>query len=286
MPKPRNPNKAARDAYFTPVETSAWCLSKLNDVIPLKGLNALEPAVGGGSFIRGDTFGLNWTTNELYSEFAQGFVPNYSIDFTSDKDRESLGEFDIIIGNPPFGDTASRLAKKFVKLALEMAPVVAMVLPRGCRRGRFQDSLPKDVRVVMDIDLENKTFELPEGKKKEVGCCWIVFAREEGYERPQNLDYETVGYRGLNGISEPPDWATHGIGLVHNAKKLYDVQSPDFVKGSLATYWVELKTDLEVKALYELDFDDLINRTQTSFPRLCWHEAMTYLNHKILELKM
>lgn len=284
MPKPRNPNKAARDAYFTPATTAAWCLSELNKIVPLKGLRALEPAVGAGSFVLADEFNLEWTTNELYSEFAQGFQSDYSIDFTSDKDRANLGNFDLVIGNPPFGDTASRLAKKFVKLSLEVAPVVAMVLPRGCRRGRFQDSLPSDVRVALDLDLVDKTFELPNNETKQVGCCWMVFIREPGYERPQQLDYETVGYRGENGGNEPPEWATHGIGLVHNAQKIYDVKSPDFVKGSLATYWVELKTDEEVAALYRLNFQDLIDRTQTSFPRLCWHEAMTYLNRELRQL--
>lgn len=283
MPLPRNPNKAAKDAYFTPVETCEWCLSKLSEIVDLSGLKVLEPAAGSGNFVKAGSFGLNWTSNEPYPEYSQGFEADFSGDFTDNKWRATLGTFDAVISNPPFGDTASRLAKKFVNLSLELAPLVAMVLPKGCRRGRFQDQLPKDVKIVQDLDLDCE-FILPDGTTKKVGCCWMVFQRVEGYSRPQILEYEPYGYRCLNGVADPPSWATHGIGLVHNANKLYDVNDPEFKRGSLATLWLELSTEEQKKALYSIDLKPLIVRTQTSFPRVTWHEAMTYLNKAIREV--
>ena len=239
MPKPRNANRADKDAYFTPVELCSWCLDQLNDVVELDGAKALEPSVGSGNFIKGSSnYSLDWTTNEPFVQYADGFEPTHQGDFKDQNFRDSLGEFDVIIGNPPFGDTASRLAKKFVVWALEMAPVVGMVLPKGCRRGRFQDSLPEDVKIVQDIDLPDSRFITPDGTLKPVGCTWMVFQKVKGYSRPQQLDYEPNGYKGENGGKHPPEWATHGIGLVHNANWLYTVADEDFTIGSLATFWV------------------------------------------------
>ena len=164
-----------------------------------------------------------------------------------------------------------------------MAPVVGMVLPKGCRRGRFQDSLPEDVKIVQDMELPDPRFLLPDGKLKKVGCTWMVFQRVPGYVRPQQLDYETYGYQGKNGEKWAPEWATHGIGLVHNANRLIDVSDPDFEFGSLATFWVELTERKQIDAFWGLDFTDIIKKTQTSFPRLAWHEAMTGLNKAIRE---
>lgn len=279
MPKPRNENRSVKDTYFTPTELCSFCLDSLNETIPLSGLKVLEPSVGSGNFIKASqNFDLNWTTNELYPEFGDGFKPSHQGDFRDEAFRKSLGQFDIVIGNPPFGDTASRLAKKFIMWSLELAPVVAMVLPKGCRRGRFQDSLPKDVKIVQDLELPNSEFITQDGSLKKVGCTWMVFQRVEGYDRPQQLDYETYGYKGENGGKEAPEWATHGIGLVHNANRFYDTSLDDFTIGSLATFWVELKTEDQIKAFNSLDFSALCARTQTSFPRLTWHEAMTGLN--------
>ena len=159
-----------------------------------------------------------------------------------------------------------------------------MVLPKGCRRGRFQDTLPEDVKIVQDLELPNSAFITQDGTLKEVGCTWMVFQRVEGYVRPQQLEYEPYGYRGKMCGNEPPEWATHGIGLVHNANRFYDTSAEGFTVGSLSTFWVELTTEKQLKAFRELDFTELCARTQTSFPRLTWHEVMTVLNRALREM--
>lgn len=279
MPKPRNANRADKDAYFTPTELCSWCLDQLDTVVSLNGARVLEPSVGSGNFVKAASeYSIDWTTNELFTQYADGFEPTHQGDFKEQVFRDSLGKFDAVIGNPPFGDTASRLAKKFVAWSLDLAPVVGMVLPKGCRRGRFQDSLPDDVKIVQDLELPDSRFITPDGQLKPVGCTWMVFQRVEGYSRPRQLDYEPFGYQCENGGKHPPEWATHGIGLVHNANRFYTLSDDDFSIGSLATFWVELKTEAQIKAFSSLDFSELCARTQTSFPRLTWHEAMTGLN--------
>ena len=156
-----------KDAYFTPPEAVKWGLNRLNKLYPLNGKKALEPSCGSGVFVRESAeWGLKWTTNELFPEYAQGFVPDFSLDFGK-ANLDPLGHFDFCIGNPPFGKSTT-LARKFVLRALEISDVVAMVLPWGCRRITFIDKLPRDVRVVIDEDLEDDGFLLPDGSTKKV----------------------------------------------------------------------------------------------------------------------
>ena len=160
-------SKEFKDAYFTSLDDAKWCIEKLSDLYELEGKIALEPAAGSGVFLRASKkTGLNWVTNELHPQFAQGYEADFNIDFVND-DRSELGRFDFIIGNPPFGD-ASRLAKKFLKYSMEMTDVVAMILPKGLRRHTYWDkSIPRDFKIVVDEVLPGQTFDLPNGKPKK-----------------------------------------------------------------------------------------------------------------------
>jgi predicted RNA methylase len=125
-------SKEVKDAYFTKPETAKWCINQLQEHYTLKGKTALEPACGSGAFVEAaEGTGLKWKTNELFPEFSQGYSHDFNIDFAKG-DISPLGTYDFVITNPPFGH-ASTLAKKFIKRSLEIAPVVAMLLPKGCR---------------------------------------------------------------------------------------------------------------------------------------------------------
>ena len=68
----------------------------------MEGLRVLEPSAGSGNFVKGSSrYNLNWVSNEPYLEYAQGFEPDHQGDFKEESFRESLGKFDIVIGNPP-----------------------------------------------------------------------------------------------------------------------------------------------------------------------------------------
>lgn len=266
--------KKFEDAYFTKPETAKWCIDRLAGLYDLEGKTALEPACGSGVFVTSSNgSGLNWTTNELFPEFAQGFQHDFNIDFGK-ADLSAFSHFDFIITNPPFGHS-SMLARKFVKRSLEKADVVAMILPKGCRRHTSIDKdIPQDVKVVVDEDLPDSTFLLPDGTERTVGCVFMVFERVRGYKRGYLIDQEPVGYRAESGSSEWPDWATHGVGCLHTAGKYFGRERE---KGCLETYWLEL-TPKQAKVVGAIDWAPIIKRTQTSIPRLLAGEVRTAIN--------
>jgi len=266
--------KEIKDAYFTKHETAKWCIDQLAKLYDLKGKSALEPAGGSGAFVvASQGTGLKWKTNELFLEFAQGFKHDFNVDFAKG-DLSSLGTYDFVITNPPFGKSSS-LARKFVRRSFEIAPVVAMILPKGCRRGSAIDKLPPGVKVMLDVDIPNAVFVLPDGSEKPVGCVFMVFEKIPGYLRPQILDYEPEGYRAWAESCDWPDWATHGVGLMYSPGKVFRRNERD--KGFLATLWLKLD-DRQDKLIDALDVEWLIARTKTSIPRLVGPEIITELN--------
>ena len=272
--------KEIRDAYFTKEATAKWCLDQLSALYPLKGKTALEPACGSGAFVKAsDGLGLVWKTNELFPEFSQGYTHDYNVDFAKGN-IATLGRYDFVITNPPFGH-ASFLAKKFVSRALEIAPVVAMLLPKGCRRGTAIDRLPSDVKVVLDVDIPDGAFVLPDGKEKKVGCVFMVFERCEGFVREKLLDYSPVGYRGESGGQEWPEWATHGVGLFMWGAGVQLVRG-ERERGYLYTYWLDL-TPEQAEKFQNLDLVWLVEKTKTSIPWLGAPEVITELNKLLNE---
>ncbi len=198
------------DAYFTSESDAKWALSELSKIYDLKGKRVLEPAAGSGVFpTTAKKLKMKWTTNDLYPEFSQGFDSDFNLDFAQD-DITALGTFDFVISNPPFGK-GSRLAKSFVLKSLEISPVVAMVLPKGIRGAGFVDkALPKNVKIVLDLDLPDSVFLLPDGTTRKVGCAFIVYEKVEGYERDLIVTAdEPIGYQFEEGRHDWPDWATH-----------------------------------------------------------------------------
>ena len=269
------------DAYFTPLDSVRWCFDTLAELYELKGKRALEPSCGGGAFIKGakDT-GLRWTTNDLFPEHSKGFVADHNVDFV--KDLSLFTGFDFVIGNPPFG-YASLLAKKFVLCALEVSKVVAMVLPKGCRRWKFIDSLPEDVCVRFDQELPNNNFELPDGSVKKVGCTFMVFERVSGYVRKPLLNLGELPFTWEVGGFHPPEWATHGLGMYGSTanRKFTVTECEGLFKGSMETFWMGLTTE-EAKMFEKLTLDCVLAATQTSIPRLTWREVVTQWN-KVLD---
>jgi len=278
--------KKFNDAYFTSMDDAKWCIEKLDALYDLDGKIALEPAAGSGVFLRASKkSGLNWVTNELYPEFARGYDADYSIDFGKD-DLTELGRFDFVITNPPFGN-ASMLARKFVKRALEVSDVVAMLLPRSCRRGSTIDrDIPDDVKIVLDEDLPGGTFDLPDGTTRDVGCVFIVYERIPGYSRGKLCEYSPGGYR-----AEPmefrkkihkvedfwPDWATHGVCVWGSAGKVFDRSRPVPFSSSVL---LQL-TDQQANVVKNIDWTEEVRRTCTTTPRITYPVVITIINQAL-----
>ena len=277
--------KKFNDAYFTSLDDAKWCIDKLAALYDLDGKIALEPAAGSGVFLRASKkSGLSWVTNELYPEFAQGYEADFSVDFGKD-DLTELGRFDFVITNPPFGHS-SMLARKFVKRALEVSDIVAMLLPRSCRRGSTIDKdIPDDVKIVLDEDLPGGTFDLPDGTTRDVGCVFIVYQRIPGYSRGKLCEYEPDGYRAeYAGVPKAdrtedwfPKWATHGICLWGSAGKTFDhTRAVPYREQLLFGFTKE-----QAATFLAIDWEKVYSRTRTSMPRLTEAEVITEINHTL-----
>ena len=271
-----------KDAYFTHPDDVEWCIRQLDRLYGIKGKTALEPAAGANVFVKAAPQ-LKWTTNELFPEFAQGEDHDYNLDFAT-ADLSVLGQFDFVIGNPPYGRN-SMLARKFVLRSLEVSNVVAMVVPKGLRRHTIWDKhFPDDCKVVFEESLPNSTFSLPDGQVKEVGTFFLVLERIKGYSRGILLDQEPNGYKSLETWNRKeelvagawPEWATHGICQWGSAGKVVDRSHRGFAR----TIWLEL-SDEQAEIVKTIDFSPLVERTKTSVPMLTRPEILTTINRAL-----
>lgn len=284
---PSDTAKKFKDAYFTSESDAEWCIQIIKQYFDLEGMTALEPAVGSGVFVNASKgTGLLWKTNDLYPEFSQDFTPDTSYDFGKIKIKE-IGRYDIVITNPPFGE-ASSLAKKFLRRSLEISDRVAMLLPRGCRRGTFLDKhIPRDVKIIFDKDLPTGDFRLPNGEIKHVGCVLMIFERKSGYVRENILEYEPKGYRAEVREFRPkrgddpkewwPEWATHNLCLWGSAGSLH---GRDRTKPFACSMFLKL-TSAQEEIIAAIDWNPLINRYKTTSPMVTGPEAVTVINRAI-----
>jgi hypothetical protein len=268
-----------KDAYYTSDADVKWCIEKLASLYDLDGKTALEPASGANVFPKYSPQ-MVWTTNELFTEFSGDAVHNYHLDFI-ESDHE-WGRFDFVIGNPPYGRN-SHLAKKFIRKALTMTDVLAMVLPNGLRRHTYWDkSLDDDIQVICEESLPYSEFILPDGKVKPVGTFFLILERTPGYSRGKLLEYEPEGYRvqeTWNSKSDRaegcwPEWATHGLSQWGSSGKFFD-RSLEIAAPRCLFFDF---TDEQAKLVSEIDFEPLVTRTKTTIPMVSKWEFITEIN--------
>ena len=135
-----------------------------------------------------------------------------------------------------------------------------------------------------DQELPNTEFELPDGSLKKVGCTFMVFEHVEGFVRDPLLNLTELPFTWEVGGFHPPEWATHGIGLLHAANRKFTVNKCEgLFKASMETFWMDLTED-QSELFEKLSLDDVLAVTQTSIPRLTWREVVTRWNQSLLTL--
>ncbi len=275
-----------KDAYFTKPSDVEWCYEKLEALYgDLTGKTALEPACGSGVFVKAAPQ-LMWTTNELFPDFSQGMAHSFNLDFAKG-DRSALGNYDFVIGNPPYGK-ASHLAKRFLRNALEHSDVVAMVLPKALRRHTLWDKyFPDDCKVMCEEDIPSQSFDLPDGSTKSVGTFFLVLERVKGYSRGLMCEYAPEGYRRFNrrycqeerDINEEwwLDWGTHALVCWGaNGKLLGRERTKPFANVEMFGF-----TEEQARIVAEIDWQPLIDRTKTTVPNLSSPEVITAVNQAL-----
>lgn len=135
----------------------------------------LDPAMGGGQFLRGildravslgvsredmlpRLFGIERSIVYVnHAKWKLG-LDGANLKVSSCYDPEVFGvEFDYVVGNPPYGKNAS-LAVKFLNKSFELAPTVSFVLPKTFRKPSILNRIHPNLHLAEDTDVSNDTF--------------------------------------------------------------------------------------------------------------------------------
>ena len=160
------------DAYFTPSKSSQFCVDLLKEYGWLTDSTVtLEPCVGAGALAKlcpGRVIGRDLID--------YGYPVELSDYLTSEPQR-----VDLVFTNPPYGKCAS-LAKKFFNRATQDSDRVAMILPATFRKISCVDSLNQWFHPVVDEELPDQYFILPNGTTRLVKTVFQMWERRN-YKR-------------------------------------------------------------------------------------------------------
>jgi hypothetical protein len=169
-----NQSKTARkvnDAYFTNSESAKFCHSFMFVHDWLKHDQVvLDPCVGAGALVK-----------DLSNKVIAQDIKNYGFKDTIIQDyltapSHPKGNIDVVLANPPFG-TACNLAVPFFNKACQDADRVAFIIPATFRKASVTDKLDLNYWKIVDVDLPNQTFTLPDGSTKWVRTIFQMWER-------------------------------------------------------------------------------------------------------------
>ena len=176
--------------------------------------HTLEPSVGSGAFIE-ERDGI--VAFDLMPDFP-GALQIDSIHPEIPAILKDAGITDLlVIGNPPFGFKGA-LAAKFISTFLSVGGIVAYILPLTCRRHSFHKLVePDEARLIFDWDVDENSFELPDGKPYKVRACFQVWSTRACDARHADLrirskppishpDFTIVQYNGQNDRNACLSW--------------------------------------------------------------------------------
>ena len=162
------------DAYFTPPESSAWCVEVLKDFNWVNVLTTtLEPCVGSGSLanqLPGKVIGC-----DLIDHGYPGVIVG---DYLEAPERS----VDLVFTNPPFGRAGS-LALKILNKAARDSDRLAFILPSSFRKISIIDRIDPYLHPVYDSDLPNQNYILPDGSVRWVNTCFQMWERRSTRRR-------------------------------------------------------------------------------------------------------
>jgi predicted RNA methylase len=208
--------KQHNSQYFTDINDCANLLDIVHEHWDLDDkVRVLEPSAGCGSFPKACAFWdypkLEWVTNELYPD-GGNYLHDYEEDFLSD-DFKPKGEFDLVIGNPPFSGKVNfrgervGIATAFLRRSFEFVDRAAMILPANQARPYYRSLLPEGVQQVWCSEPSWVQFSTPEGES-EVRVVYALYERTGENERKMHPLSESVkGFRFAKNYKE----ATHAI---------------------------------------------------------------------------
>lgn len=160
------------DQFYTKKDVSIFCYNKLIETLDIpKNAFWIEPSVGTGAF------------GDILRDYNKSFIAidldpkvDYAVkhDYLTYEIKESH-DFIVTIGNPPFGKRSS-LAIDFVNKSFQNgSKIVAFIIPLQFRKWSVQSKINKNAKLILDIDLEENSFEF-KGVDYSVRCCFQIWS--------------------------------------------------------------------------------------------------------------
>lgn len=159
------------DLYPTPADCTYSLIPHIEDILPA-GSRILEPACADGQMSKAlEEFGYLVDSYDLRPEVAYG---TGGVDFLDRDNGVFEDEWDAVITNPPF-----KAADLFIRRALELAPVVVMLLKAqywntANRKGLFRQTKPFRE---LNLTWRPAFLEAERGKSPLMDCMWVVWRR-------------------------------------------------------------------------------------------------------------
>jgi hypothetical protein len=175
-----------KDQFFTPKDTSKYCLSKLKTIleshgVDIKNYSYIEPSCGDGSF-----FNLLPPDRKIGIDIeprCQGVIKNNFLNWYPDENNSY-----ITVGNPPFG-LRGNLALRFINHASNFSDFVAFILPplfdsdgKGTCKSRV-----KNMNLIHTEKI-NTDFYYPDGKSISINVVFQIWSKNIKIEEPEKID--------------------------------------------------------------------------------------------------
>lgn len=159
------------DLYPTPPDCTYSLIPHLEAILP-KGSHVLEPACADGQMSRAlEEFGYQVDSTDLRPEVLYG---TGGIDFLAEDAYIPDDHYDAVITNPPFA-----AADLFIRRALQVAPIVAMLLKAQYWNTNNRKKLFREHPPLMELNLTWRPafLEAERGKSPLMDCMWVVWQR-------------------------------------------------------------------------------------------------------------
>lgn len=167
-----------QDCYETPPE-AVHALLKVEKLPHL----ILEPACGPGSIMRV----LEDAGHNVFASDLHDYGHNHRIDFLAGKASDWGPDFACILTNPPY-----RLAQKFIERALELSPLVIMLLRLAFLEGQRRSHLLERSGLARVHVFRNRLPMMHrrgwEGPKSSSAIPFAWYVWERGYTGPTTID--------------------------------------------------------------------------------------------------
>lgn len=160
------------DLYPTPIDCTYSLLPHIAPLLP-PNARVWEPACADGQMVRPmQEFGYQVMATDLRPEVACG---HGGVDFLGSDTVYHTQEYDLLATNPPF-----KAAELFIRRALEVAPVVVMLLKAQYWNTQNRKKLFRETKPFMELNLTWRPAFLEEerGKSPLMDCMWVVWKRD------------------------------------------------------------------------------------------------------------